>query len=153
MKRFLIAVLLMVGTVYGEDQVTIRYRPGNSRSARSIVITIGRPFDKSDELIPGVYRRLEAIHKLERTSFAVPDSGHISIAAELDGKRLESTSCHTLFEANENLVARSTGVSALNGMTRKEALAGEPKDFLEFRRLWEEALAMSMKAVSETLAP
>jgi len=151
MKYLIAAVLLAVGTARADDHVTIRYRPPPIPSARAVVVTIGRPFDKSGTLIPEVFQRLEAIHELERKSFVIPDAGSITILAEQNGKRLESSSCHTLFESNDRLVARSTGVSALEGVPREEALSKEPKSFLEFRRLWEEALSMSMKTVSETL--
>ena len=153
MRHFLIAIMLAAVAAYAEDHVTIRYTPGNSRSAQSVVVTIGRAYDKSDKLVPAVFEKLEAIDKLERTSFVVPDSGYVTIVAEKDGRRLESSSCHTLFEANPNLVALSGGVTILDGKTRREALADAPEDFLEFRRLWEEALALSMKTVNATLAP
>ena len=48
------------------------------------------------------------IHKLETKSFVVPNAAVITIIAESNGKRLESSSCHTLFEANRKLVARCT---------------------------------------------
>jgi hypothetical protein len=41
----------------------------------------------------------------------------------------------------------------LSGATRKEALAKEPENFLEFRRLWEEALAIAMDSVNDKILP
>jgi len=151
MKYLIAAVLLAVGTARADDHVTIKYRPPPVPSARTVVVTIDRPFDKSGTLVPEVFQRLEAIHKLESKSFVIPDAGCITIIAEQNGKRLESSSCHTLFESNDRLVARSTGVSALEGVPREEVLSKEPKHFLEFRRLWEEALSMSMETVNEKL--
>ena len=153
MKNVIAAILLTVCTTQADDHVTVKYEPGDTMSGRTITITIGRPFDKSGTLIPQVFKRLEAIHALKTKSFLVPDAAVITIVAEMNGRRLEASSCHTIFEANEKLVARSTGISALDGLPRKEALSKEPKDFMEFRRLWEEALSMSMKTVSETFNP
>jgi len=153
MKYGILALLLAVCTAQADDHVTIEYNSGNSMSDRAVTITIGRPFDKSGTLIPEVFKRLKAITVLKTKSFMVPDAAYITIAVEMDGQRLESSSCHTLFEANRNLVAGSRGVSALDGVTREKALSPEPKDFMEFRRLWEEALSISMKSVTETFKP
>ncbi len=153
MRYSILALLLAVSTARADDHVTIKYNPGHSMSDRAVTITIGRPFDKSGMLIPEVFKRLKAITGLKTRSFVIPDAASITIGAEMDGQRLESSSCHTLFEANRNLVAKSTGVSALEAVTREQALSGEPKDFMEFRRLWEEALSISMKSVTETFKP
>jgi hypothetical protein len=152
MKYSFLALLLAVCTVQADDHVTIKYNPGFSTS-EAITVTIGRPFDKSGTLIPEVFKRLKAITVLKTKSFVIPDAAYITIVAEMDGHRLESSSCHTLFEANPNLVAKSTGVSALEGVPREKALSAEPKDFMDFRRLWEEALSISMTSVTETFRP
>jgi hypothetical protein len=153
MKHIIVAVLLAVCTARADDHVTIKYKAGPTMSGRTVTVTIDRPFDKSGTLIPDVFQRLEAIQKLKTKSFLIPDAGDITIIAELNGKSLESSSCHTLFETNDKLVARSTGVSALNGEPREQALSKEPKQFLEFRRLWEEALSLSLKVVAEKFNP
>lgn len=156
MKNIIAALILSVGlaqTNATDDCVTIQYEPGYTVSGRAVSIRIDRPYDKSGTLIPDVFERLQAIQSLETKSFMVPDASHITIVAQLDGQRLEASSCHTIFEANEKVVARSFGITALDGQTREEALAEEPKDFLEFRRLWEEALDMSIKSVNQTFQP
>jgi hypothetical protein len=156
MKYFItIAVVLFaVSTEYAGDHVTIKFRNGGRASAYTVDVTIGQSFDKSVTLIPEVFQRLEAIQKLKTKSFAFLSSGYlVTIIAEHNGKRLESASCHTLFESNDKLVALSSGVHPLEGVSRQEALSKEPKDFLEFRRLWEEALSMSMKTVNDKLNP
>lgn len=153
MKCFIAMILLAVGTACAEDHVTIKYLPGHSMSGRTVVVTFDRPFDKSGTLIPEVFRKLEAIHRLETKGFVVPDAAVITIIAESNGRRLESSSCHTLFEANRKLVAKSTGISGLHGSDRETILSMEPKHFLEFRRLWEEALSRSMKTLNEKFDP
>jgi hypothetical protein len=150
MKCIFAVLLLGACMAQADDHVTIKYQPGHTMADRSITITINRPFDKSGTLIPEVFKRLKAIRALKNKSFVVSDAAYITIVAEVGGERLEASSCHTLFEANEKLVARSTGVAVLEGATREKALSGEPKDFRDFRRLWEEALSMSMKNVIET---
>ena len=153
MRYGILALLLAVCTAQADDHVTVKYNPGYSMSDRAVTITISRPFDKSGTLIPEVFKRLKAITVLKTKSFVIPDAAYITIVAEMDGQRLESSSCHTLFEANLNLVAKSTGVSALDGVTREKALSAEPKDFMDFRRLWEEALSISMRSATETFKP
>ena len=155
MKYFItIAVVLFaVSTAYAGDHVTIKFRNGGRASAYTVDVTIGQSFDKSVTLISEVFQRLEAIQKLKTKGFVIPSSVYVTIIAEHNGKRLESASCHTLFESNDKLVALSSGVHPLKGVSRQEALSKEPKDFLEFRRLWEEALSMSMKTVNDKLNP
>lgn len=153
MKYNIFALLLTACTAHADNHVMIKYTPGHSMTRSPVEIRISRPTSNSGTLIPDVFKRLEAINALESTSFVIPSAAFITIVAEMDGRRLESSSCHTLFESNPNLVARSTGVTALNGVTREMALLTEPKDFMEFRRLWEESLSISMKGVTETMMP
>jgi hypothetical protein len=153
MKYIFAALLLAACTAQADDHVAIKYQPGYTRSGRAVTITIDRPFDKSGTVIPEVFKSLKAISALKTKSFVVPDAAYITIVAEMDGQRLEASSCHTLFEANPKLVAKSTGIAALDGVSREKALSAEPKDFMEFRRLWEEALSTSMKSVTETFNP
>jgi hypothetical protein len=151
-KFTLVVPLLGVCLVQADDHVTIKFQ-GSNMSDHSVTITIDRPFDKSGVVVPEVFKRLKAISALKTKSFVVPDAAYITIGAEVDGERLEASSCHTLFEANGKLVAKSTGVAALGGLTREKALCDEPKDFMDFRRLWEEALSISTKAVIEKFNP
>ena len=153
MKYGILALLMAVCTAQADDHVTVKYNPGYSMSDRAVTITIGRPFDKSGTLIPEVFKRLKAITVLKTKSFVIPDAAYITIVAEMNGQRLESSSCHTLFEANKNLIATSVGISALGDVTREKALSTEPKDFMDFRKLWEEALSIPVKAVTETFNP
>jgi len=148
MKYIIFAILLAASTAHADDHVTIKYTPGHSFSDSGVKITISRPIDNSGNLIPDVFKRLEAINALKKKSFVIPSAAFITIAVEMDGRRLEASSCHTLFESNPNLVATSKGVTVLNGTTREAVLLKEPKDFVEFRRLWEESLSMSMKNVA-----
>jgi hypothetical protein len=153
MKYGVIGLLLLaVSAVRADDYVMIKYTSG-SFSGSPVKITITRPIDKSGTLIPSVFARLEAISALEKKSFLVPSAPFITIEAEMDGRRLKSSSCHTLFESNPNLIATSKGVAPLNGETREVALLKEPRDFMEFRRLWEESLSISMKGVTATIMP
>ncbi len=156
MMRYLcfpIALFLVVCAAKADDHVTIKYQPGMSMSDRSVTITVGRPFDKSGKLIPEVFKRLKAINGLKTRSFVVPDAAYITIIAEVDGEQLESSSCHTLFEANPKLVAKSTGITSLDGVARKKVLSSEPKEYMDFRRLWEEALSIALKDATETFNP
>ena len=153
MRYFIVVLLLAVCTAQAEDYVTIKYQPGMSMSDRPVTITVSRPFDKSGTLIPSVFKKLKAINGLKTRSFVVPDAAYITIIAEVDGQRLESSSCHTLFEANPKLVARSTGISSLDGAPREKALSSEPKDLMDFRRLWEECLSIALTDVTETFSP
>ena len=153
MKFILTSLLLSVCTAQADDHVTIKYQPGFTMSGRTVTITIDRPFDKSATVIPEVFKRLKAISALKTKSFVVPDAACITIVAEMKGERLEASSCHTLFEANPKLVAKSTGITALEGVPREKALSGEQQDFIAFRRFWEEALSISMKDVRETFTP
>ena len=150
---FTVALFLAVCAAKADDHVTIKYEPGMSMSDRSITITIGRPFDKSGTLIPEVFKRLKAINGLKTKSLVVPDASYITISAEVAGKQLETSSCHTLFEANPKLVVTSTGITSLDGVARKKILSSEPKEFMDFRRLWEEALSLALKDATETINP
>jgi hypothetical protein len=153
MHFVVVALVFAVCAVQADDHVTIKYQPGRTMSDRPVTITVGRPFDKSGPLIPEVFKRLKSINKLKTKSFVVPDAAYITIIAEVDGEKVESSSCHTLFEVNPKLVATSTGITSLHGVARNKVLSAEPKEFMEFRRLWEEALTIALKDVTETINP
>ena len=153
MKYIIAIALLVVCTANAGDHVTIKYQPGYNMSDRTMTILIDQSFGKSGTVIPEVFKRLKAIGELKTKGFLVPDAAHIIIIAEVDGQRHEAASCHTLFEVNGKVVAKSTGITGLNGLTRKRALSEEPEHFLEFRRLWEEAFSLAMTEVTETFSP
>lgn len=153
MRYFIVALVFAVCTAQADDHVTIKYQPGMTMSDRPVTITVARPFDKSGTLIPEVFKRLKAINGLKTKSFVVPDAAYITIIAEVNGQQLESSSCHTLLEVNPKLVAKSTGITSLDGVARQKILSSEPKDFMEFRRLWEEALTFALKDATETFNP
>ncbi len=154
MKLILSIIILFSATeIYADDHIMLKYHSGYNMSGRVIEIRIDKTFDRSGTLIKAVYQKLEKIQGLRRKSYDVPDAPTIMIKVEYDNKMLESSSFHTIAESNKNIIASATGVSFLKGISREEELLKEPKDFLEFRRLWEEALNLSLKIVEDKFKP
>lgn len=88
------------------SKITYRYEPGMRFDIQSFAIEL----DQSLQAPPGLYEFLKKGG--DREGICVPDSNHETLVLHFDnGETFTLTSCHRLFEANENLIATDHGIS------------------------------------------
>ena len=75
------------------------------------------------------------VPKLNRVNFG-PDSKFTAILFRCGGRELKMASWHEVYEANGKSIARSSGVTALNGQKLLPALADESVEYLHYRMAW-----------------
>jgi hypothetical protein len=88
-----------------------------------------------------------------RRSYVGPDATYLKIALQLNGHIVALGSWHEGFEANPNLIAKSSGVTTLDGQKRDDALKGEPKDYLRFREIWQDVRQSTSALIPEKGEP
>ncbi len=71
-----------------------------------------------------------------RHSWFGPDSTFTTIWLQSGARHTRLQSWHEGFEQRPTLVALSTGVTTLDGVTREEALRRDTKEYQRFRRIW-----------------
>jgi hypothetical protein len=93
------------------------------------------------------FERIDALAWVE--PYVIPDAGWAELVVRGGERETCLVSCALLFEANPELVALSTGVTALDGRSREEALAGEPEAWLALRAAWSELSARARALAAE----
>ena len=148
---FLFPVFCLAGDGIVKDSVEVEYVSGMTRleSSESINVQIDRVTTtfrtqnrEVDQFINAVQMVLSEHTVEDDWQLVVPDAPYIIIRILIDGRRIQMSSSHTVFERNENLVATQRGIETLNGRSRAELLLQENNSFRQHRIAFEKILSL-----------
>jgi hypothetical protein len=113
--------------------------PGTPQPSAKTVCTV------QNEATVGDLWSTEAGHfDYENWNFLVPDAGYYRVILSHNGKTVLLSSAHPVFEEDSKLVAKSTGISALENQTREDAERTDDAGFIRKKKAFDRLMQACM---------
>jgi hypothetical protein len=161
-----IALVFLSLSAYAEDAITVRYLDGHPRlgvSSEWVSLRISRsgampgtaPASKQDidRFFEAVSAALTTNKIAENWQLAIPDAPSIEITIDINGRKLQLTSCHLSLEQTGNYLVTERGGYAVPNQDRASMLAKETESFRQHRIGFEKILSLVLLRAHARLSP